>query len=173
MTTKLKFEATVSEEQIQAMVLDEVSRCIRGSRVSADENGDEVRWEESAIRPVIEKEVRRQVGEAVTKLAEENIRTAIEDGFKRGFEQGEYANPEVLTLQQMIENYMTKKRRVGDYNSRVEKTEAEILVESCVEQCLRAELAVTLRELNEKFKAALTQKFTDAAAEALRRAVGA
>lgn len=167
------FRAVISAEELQAMVKEHVARTIRGHRVSTDENGDPVEWEESTIAPLIRSEVERLVGAAVQARVETTIAEIVKDGLAMGFlVKGDWQHQEQrLSVKDFVNRYLTMKTRGEGYNGH-EMTAPERIISAVVEDAMRKDFAKVVEELRVTFKTALTAKFQEAAAEALRRAVG-
>lgn len=172
--SEIEFRAVLSAEELNAMVKEHVARSIRGHRVSFNEDGEPVDWEENLLGPMLRNEVKIQVGAALEKRLEGLIAEIVTTGLKEGFYvkgDGYGAQEQRLTLKEWVTRHLTRKTREGNYSNNPELTAPERVIAAVVEDALRKDFAKVLEELTQKFKAALTQKFTDAAAEALRRAV--
>lgn len=173
----VEFRAVLSAEELQAMVKEHVARTIRGHRVSTDENGDAVDWEENLVGPIIREEVRTQVGEALAAHLESTIAAVVKEGLADGFLL-KAANPygrgqeERLSLRDFVVRHLTARSRESGYGNQPERTAPERIMAEVLERALREDFAKVLEELRVTFKTALTAKFTEAAAEALKRAVG-
>jgi hypothetical protein len=177
--SEVEFRAVISAEELKQMVKEHVARSIRGHRSSIDEDGNPVDWEENLVGPLIKNEVKAQVTEALAGHLESTIAAVVKEGLADGFllrtpgSWGGRGQEERLSLRDFVVRHLTTRtRESGRGLNAPELTTPERVMGEVLERALREDFAKVLEELRVTFKTALTAKFTEAAAEALKRAVG-
>lgn len=165
--TGMKFEVEISAEDIRQMAVERVSRTMQGVRGGVDEDGNYHSWEESNVLKILQAEVKARVAEILPTLIEEEIKTEVKRALEEGW-KAEYGPQQ--NMRSVVTNFFSAETGGGYNQPRTTKVAA--LINDAVKQALQTDMAELLKDLRKTFESALTQRFTDAAARALRDAVG-
>lgn len=170
-------EIVISKEQIRHMALDAVARRMSMKRVQADpEDGpdaEDYEVDSGSLAVYLKAAADAVVGEAAPALVDAAIKKAIDEQIAKGFSTvSRYGGAtEPKTLNQMFQEAFVTEQRHGNYGNERTMTRAQRIVEEKVEEAMKGALKEELEQLRAQFRKALTDKFTAAASEALRKAV--
>lgn len=179
-TEAVEVTFSITKAQLEEMAREAVAHRMNVKRVVADDDdqyADKDGYtyvDSSTLNSFLKQAARERINEAAPALIEKTILDAINEQVTKGFASTDgYGNPRGTpkSLNQLIQEAFNREVRTGNsYNSRSVSLVESVVSERVIESMNKV-LDKELEAMRAEFRKALTGKFTEAAAEALRRAV--